>query len=199
MKRIIKILILIILILLVMAGAIYVLLRSGILEAPRFLPSLPLVGQYFAPKDEVKIDPALLKANQENERLQKSVDQKEKEMEQLQDELKSTQGQLQKSKLTQNQAKEEMDKVSQRLLDLQNASSSSSTTDKVAAYKDIAQYFGEMKVKDAADILGRLKDEDVIGILGEMEPDTAAEVLQNMDRNKAASVTRKMLVTSSNP
>jgi len=181
-----------------MAGAVYVLLRSGILQAPRFLPSLPVVGQFFAPEKKDNVDPALLKANQENERLQKSVNLKEKELEQLQAELKGVQGQLTKSKQSQNQTKEEFDKVSQQILELQNKNSSTSSTDK-AAYKDIAQYFGEMKVKDAADILGRLKDEDVIGILGEMEPDTAAEVLQNMDRNKAASVTRKMLVTSNSP
>lgn len=199
MKKALKVFILIFLILMVMAGAIYVLLRSGILEAPRFLPSLPVVGQYFAPTEEVQIDPALLKANQEKEQLQNSVNQKEQELEQLQTELNSLQGQLKKSKQTQSQAKEELDKVSQQLLTLQNSNSNTSSTDKAEAYKDIAQYFGEMKVKDAADILGRLKDEDVIGILGEMEPDTAAEILQNMDRNKAASVTRKMLVTSSSP
>lgn len=199
MKKFFKVLILIILILLVMAGAVYVLVRSGILQAPRFLPSLPVVGQFFGSKEESKQDPAQVKMNRENQILQHSVKQKENELEQLQKELGSVRGELNKSKQNQIQTREEFDKVYQQLLDLQDSKSGAKSNEKAEAYKDMAQYFAEMKVKDAADILGRLKDEDVIGVLSEMEKDTAAEVLQNMERNKAAAVTRKMLVTSSNP
>lgn len=199
MKKIIKILILIVLILLVMGGAVYVLIRSGILQAPRFLPSLPVVGQFFGPEVKSTEDPAVVKANKQNQILQKSIGLKDKEMEALQDQLDKAQEQLKKSKQGEKQTKEDLDKVSQQLLTLQEQNSNASSTDKADAYKDIAKYFNEMKTKESADILGRLKDEDVIGILGEMESDTAAEVLQNMDRNKAASVTRKMVVTSNTP
>jgi len=96
-------------------------------------------------------------------------------------------------KISENEAfklKDEVARLNEEILSFKT-----SRGNKKAAYKDMAEYFAEMKSKDGADILSRLKDEDIIGIFNEMPKDLVAEMLQKMDRDKATTLTRKMLVT----
>ncbi|WP_054694438.1 MotE family protein [Syntrophomonas palmitatica] len=194
MRKFLKIFFLILLVILIAGGAGYVLMRSGILQAPKFLPSLPVVGKYFAEPQKPQIDPELIKLRRENLELSQIIKQKRAEMEKLQKKYDDLDKTLTATQESEDSLKDDIARLNQQIIDSKN-----NTAAQESAYKDMAAYFSEMKVKDAADILSRLKDEDIIGILNEMEKDTGAEILQNFERSKAASVTKKMLITSQNP
>jgi flagellar motility protein MotE (MotC chaperone) len=194
MRKFLKIFLLLILVIVIAGGAGYVLMRSGILQAPRFLPSLPVVGKYFAEPEKPQVDPELVNLRRENLELGQIIKNKKAEMEQLQKKYAELEKTLTTTQESEDKLKDDVARLNQEIIDSKN-----SLAAQKSAYKDMATYFSEMKVKDAADILSRLKDEDIIGILNEMEKDTGAEILQNFERSKAASVTQKMLVTSQNP
>jgi len=192
MKKALKIFFISILIILLLAGAGFCLLYFKILKTPNFVSYIPVVSNLLI-EDEVKIPPeviALEKAKQENAALKNTVTAKQEEMQEMQAQISDLKKELKNSDNEAFKLKDEVARLNEEILNLKT-----SKGNKKAAYKDMAEYFAEMKSKDAADILSRLKDEDIIGIFNEMPKDMVAEMLQKMDRDKATTLTRKMLVT----
>ena len=192
MKKVLKILFIAILIILLLAGAWFSLLYFKILKTPNFVSYIPVVSNLLI-EDEVKLPPevvALEKAKQENATLKNTITDKQEEMKEMQERISDLKKELKNSENEAFKLKDEVARLNEEILSLK-----SSKGNKKAAYKDMAEYFAEMKSKDAADILSRLKDEDIIGIFNEMPKDLVAEMLQKMDRDKATTLTKKMLVT----
>jgi len=192
MKKGLKILFIAILIILLLAGAWFSLLYFKILKTPNFVSYIPVISNLLI-EDEVKALPEEVRLDEsikENATLENTITEKQEEIREMQKQISDLKKEL---KISENEAfklKDEVARLNEEILSFKT-----SRGNKKAAYKDMAEYFVEMKSKDAADILSRLKDEDIIGIFNEMPKDMVAEMLQKMDRDKATTLTRKMLVT----
>ena len=192
MKKGLKILFIAILIILLLAGAWFSLLYFKILKTPNFVSYIPVISNLLI-EDEVKALPEEVRLDEsikENATLENTITDKQEEIREMQKQISDLKKEL---KISENEAfklKDEVARLNEEILSFKT-----SRGNKKAAYKDMAEYFVEMKSKDAADILSRLKDEDIIGIFNEMPKDMVAEMLQKMDRDKATTLTRKMLVT----
>ena len=192
MKKGLKILFIAILIILLLAGAWFSLLYFKILKTPNFVSYIPVISNLLI-EDEVKALPEEVRLDEsikENATLENTITEKQEEIREMQKQISDLKKEL---KISENEAfklKDEVARLNEEILSFKT-----SRGNKKAAYKDMAEYFAEMKSKDAADILSRLKDEDIIGIFNEMPKDMVAEMLQKMDRDKATTLTRKMLVT----
>jgi flagellar protein FlbB len=194
MKKALKIFFITILIILLLAGAGFSLLYFKIFKTPSFVSYIPVVSNLLIEEEvTVKVPPeviALDKAKKENASLKNAITAKQEEMQEMQKQINDLKKELKNSENEAFKLKDEVARLNEEILNLKT-----SKGNKKAAYKDMAEYFAEMKSKDAADILSRLKDEDIIGIFNEMPKDMVAEMLQKMDRDKATTLTRKMLVT----
>jgi len=194
MKKVLKIFFIIFMTIVLLAGAGFALLYFKIIDTPNFVSYIPVVGDLLI-EEENKVPAEVTELNKiktENARLKNTIAEKQEEMKKLQN---SISGLEKESKATDNdneQLKAEIARLNEEILTMKTTKS-----DRQTAYKDMAEYFIEMKSKDAADILSRLKDEDIIGIFNEMPKDVVAEMLQKMDRDKATALTKKMLVTNS--
>ena len=192
MKKGLKILFIAILIILLLAGAWFSLLYFKILKTPNFVSYIPVISNLLI-EDEVKALPEEVRLDEsikENATLENTITEKQEEIREMQKQISDLKKEL---KISENEAfklKDEVARLNEEILSFKT-----SRGNKKAAYKDMPEYFVEMKSKDAADILSRLKDEDIIGIFNEMPKDMVAEMLQKMDRDKATTLTRKMLVT----
>ncbi len=192
MKKALKIFFITILIIILLAGAWFCLLYFKILKTPNFVSYIPVASNLLI-EDEVKVPPeevALDKAKKENAALKNTITTKQEEMQEMQKQISDLKKELKNSDNEAFKLKDEVARLNEEILNLKTSKGNNK-----AAYKDMAEYFAEMKSKDAADILSRLKDEDIIGIFNEMPKDLVAEMLQKMDRDKATTLTRKMLVT----
>lgn len=192
MKKVFKIFFITILIILLLAGAWFALLYFKILKTPSFVSYIPVISNLLI-EDEVKASPEEVRLDEsikENATLENTITEKQEEIREMQKQISDLKKELKTSENEAFKLKDEVARLNEEILNLK-----SSKGNKKAAYKDMAEYFAEMKSKDAADILSRLKDEDIIGIFNEMPKDLVAEMLQKMDRDKATTLTRKMLVT----
>ena len=191
MKKVFKIFFITILIILLLAGTWFSLLYFEILKTPNFVSYIPVVGNLLIEEDELhkELNP-LDEAKKDNSVLKTTIINKQEEIKAMQEQINDLKKELKASDNEAFKLKDEVARLNEEILDLKT-----SRGNKRRAYKDMADYFAEMKSKDAADILSRLKDEDIIGIFNEMPKDLVAEMLQKMDRDKATTLTRKMLVT----
>ncbi|MEN6348085.1 MAG: hypothetical protein ABFD08_01610 [Syntrophomonas sp.] len=196
--RRIKILTIIIFTLLLISGGAYLLMYLNFFQTPALLVHIPVLGTKISQStDKVsvvkyqKIVEQNEQISKENEKLKKTIEIKKSEMEDTQSSLSDVKKKLKLTEQSDDNLKEEVARLNKEIIDLKTQQGSKS-----AAFKDMAQYFSQMKAKDAADIMSRLSDEDIIGILSEMESEVVAELLQNMDRDKAAGISKKMLVAT---
>ena len=192
MKKVFKIVFTTILIILLLAGAWFALLYFKILKTPNFVSYIPVISNLLI-EDEVKVPPeevGLDEPKKEKATLESTITEKQEEIREMQKQISDLKKELKNSDNEAFKLKDEVARLNEEILNLKT-----SKGNKKAAYKDMAEYFAEMKSKDAAYILSRLKDEDIIGIFNEMPKDMVAEMLQKMDRDKATTLTRKMLVT----
>jgi len=190
MKKRTQILILVFLILLILGGGYYFLLKLEVLPVPSSLKNIPVISSLLFP-DTNGEESELQKNMKENEKLENDLAEKNTQLEEINIRLKSLQKELEEGQSTELQQKEEILKLQDEIDDLKLLRSN-----KEATYKNLAEYYTEMKMQNAAEIMQQLDDEDIIGIFDQMDSETAAQIMQNMDRDRAAVISEKMLVPS---
>ncbi len=194
----IKILMILLTILLLSGGGYYLLLYLNLLTPPPFLKNTPFIGNIVSRSMEkvslIQYESVLQqkeKALADNQKLRQDLENKAGEVQKVGSSLADLKKKLKLNEREDDNLKEEIAQLNSEILELKSQQES-----RVAAYKDMATYFSEMKAKTAADILSRLEDEDIIGIFGQMESDTVAELMENMDAARAARISKKMLVAA---
>lgn len=133
------------------------------------LYDMPIIGQYFvrpAPEGEGdEADTAAAeKAKQEQERLKKAAEEKQKSKP-----VKLTKEEIEK--LTQQRQAEEKKRVSK-----------------------LARLYNEMDPAEAADIMENMENDIVIAIFQRMDESQVAQIMTSFDADKAASISKLMYV-----
>lgn len=186
---VVKLIVMALILLVLVAGALAVLARYQVVTVP-YISELP----FIMPEEEPASTPELTelqKATQENDQLQETIKDQQVEIEALNEDLDKLKKESQTALKKQTEYEKTIEDLQKQIIDLQGGQSSQK-----AAYKQIAQYFIEMKAADAANIIVKLDDNDIIGILTEMPDDTAASILSKMPVDRATAITKKMLATS---
>jgi flagellar motility protein MotE (MotC chaperone) len=174
----------------IISGSVYMLMVMDIIPAPALLQKLPVVGERLVPENKVLLT-AEEKLQEKSAQLEKDLTQRDEEIEELQSQLEEADKEIKRVATLNQELQSENESLKQQIEDLQTG-----RANQQAAYKDMANYFTEMKAQEAADLIFRQRDQDIIGILSEMETSKAADILEKMDRDKAAAITRQMLAVS---